>query len=161
MTTTSSDSDFTWMVEVVEPLPNCPSAKAAYDVLGAVTKQKEWRSSKFATMKFVLPDGVTEPVKKGDEYFAHMGPMKMTLSVLDSKCTQDEMVLETEGKTLCGLIHSRIKFSVYKDDKGAWMGKAQEAPLKGRWAFPNNETIEGEHLTMYRELDKKFTEEKS
>ena len=150
-----------WTVEVIEPLPHCKSAKAAYDILASPTKWKEWRSSKVAQIKSSPAPGVSEPVGQGDEWYFHP-TFFMTFSnrALEARVEDDLAVLDVQGNGFCGCCIARLKFTVYQNDKGEWMGKAQEKHIKGKWMFPSHDVIEGEHRTMYQELDKVFAQAK-
>ena len=148
-----------WTVEVDVPLPHCPSAQAAYEKLASPTKWKEWRSSEFVKIKCQAGKGVSEPVKTNDEWFFYPFIFTFTNKAIEAEATDDTAVMDAVGRGLFGLMHARLRFDVYKNDKGEWMGKAREKHMRGRWMFPKDDVIRGEHRTMFQELDKLFEEE--
>ena len=82
-----------------------------------------------------------------------------TNKAIEAEATDDTAVMDAVGRGLFGLMHARLRFDVYKNDKGEWMGKAREKHMRGRWMFPKDDVIRGEHRTMFEELDKLFEEE--
>ena len=159
MSTALSYNDEDWYVNVVEPLPDCPSIEAAYDIATKLTEHVNWRSSDFPKkVKFAFVGDTKEPAATGDVYKARLGLFIMKLTVIETMSTQEKMTWTTCAEGFCGLMRSHNCFSFFVKD-GTIYGKAQEFNLKlsrGSFLLPAKSHIENEHKTMFEELNALF-----
>lgn len=164
-----SDSDAVapdWMVTVTEPLPDCPSVQAGWERIAIQSKWGAWRSQskmrgKDVTTVVVPP--ATEPLQAGDEYIVKVGRfMRIHCRVLDSsppasmKGEAEEMVFDAQGMAFAGIVRARFRFTVFRDERGMVMARAQERIDSLPFFVPTKETLENEHRHTFRDLNKSF-----
>ena len=155
-----------WAVTVTEPLPHCPDVRAAWERIATQSKWGEWRSvSKMRgpdVITTVVPPA-TEPLQAGDEYVVRIGRwMKILCRVLESSSpdapagTNGEMVFDASGTTLGGIVKARFRFTIFRDESGMIMARAQEKILSLPLFLPTRETLENEHRHTFRDLNESF-----
>jgi len=155
-----------WMVTVTEPLPDCPSVQAGWERIATQSKWGEWRSESKMRGQDVITTVVspaTEPLQAGDEYVVKIGrSMKIRCSVLESSSPdaptgeRDEMVFDAKGTALGGIVRARFRFTVFRDEGGMVMARAQEKIVSLPFFLPPKETLESEHRHTFRDLNKSF-----
>ena len=154
-----------WAVTVTEPLPNCPSVEVGWERIATQTKWGEWRSESKMRGKGVVTTLVppaTEPLKVGDEYVVNVGRfMKIRCRVLESSIPPTnaggEMVFDSIGVALGGIVKARFRFTLFRRDDGMVMAKAEEKIRSWPFLAPSVKTLESEHRHTFRELNKHFT----
>lgn len=163
---TAGPADFDWMITVTEPLPDCPSVRAAWERVATQSKWGEWRSeSKMrgpnVTTAIVPP--ATEPLQAGDEYVVRVGNfMKINCSVVESSSRDSaadehgEMVFDAVGVSLGGLVRARFRFTIFSGEDGVVMARAQERIDSLSFLVPPKETLENEHRHTFRDLNTSF-----
>jgi hypothetical protein len=153
-----------WTVTVTEPLPDCPSIEAGWERIATQTRWGEWRSeSKMRGMDVttsVVPPA-TEPLQAGDKYIVKVGRfMRIRCRVLESSGTatseDGEMVFDATGVALGGIVKARFRFTIFKDDDGIVMARAQEKIVSLPFLAPPKQTLESEHRHTFRDLNRSF-----
>lgn len=140
----------TLTLTVTAPLPNCPSAEAAYEALASPSRMHEWREQ-FALLN--IQTSSSEPLHTNDSYVISV-PMccskyaSLTMYMIEGKVfpAEEKMVIDFVGKGFCGMLNSRLTITVFKRD-GIWMGQAQEIVFRNRWLFTPSDV---EHLVMFK-----------
>jgi hypothetical protein len=159
-------ADMDWTVTVTEPLPNCPSIKAGWERIATQTKWGEWRSESKMRGKDVITTIVppaTEPLKKGDEYIVRVGRfMKIHCLVIESSSPstvcdeQGEMIFDAMGNAMGGLVNARFRFTVFRDEDGIVIARAQEKIMSLPFLSPPKDTLESEHRHTFKNLNESF-----
>ena len=162
--TAAAPADVDWTVTVTEPLPDCPSIEAGWERIATQTKWGEWRSEskmrgKDVTTSVVPP--ATEPLQVGDKYVVKVGKfIKICCRVLESLGTatgdDGEMVFDAMGLALGGVVRARFRFTIFRDDDGMVMARAQEKITSLPFLVPSKETLESEHRHTFRDLNRSY-----
>ena len=162
--------DVEWTVTVTEPLPNCPSVKAAWERIATQTRWGEWRSESKMRGKDVitlLVPPATEPLKTGGKYVVRIGKsMKIHCQVVEASSpgiTDDEegeMVFDATGVAMGGIVNARFRFTVFRGDDGVVMARAQEKIMSLPLLVPPRETLENEHRHTFKDLNDSFRSSK-
>ena len=135
-TAVAAPNDVAWLVTVTEPLPDCPSVRAAWARIATQSTWGSWRSQS----KMRGPDVVTtvvppatEPLQAGDAYVVRVGRwLRIRCRVVESSApdaaTSDEAarVFDATATALGGLLRARFRFTVFRQPGGAVMARAQE-----------------------------------
>jgi len=155
-----------WTVTVTEPLPNCPSVKAAWERIATQTRWGEWRTESKMRGKDVFTTVVppaTEPLKPGDEYVVRVGKfMQIHCRVVDASppsiaAGEDaEMVFDATGVAMGGIVKARFRFTVFRDEDGVVMARAQEKIMSLPFLAPPKETLASEHKHTFKDLNQSF-----
>lgn len=157
--------DVDWVVAVTEPLPECPSVRAAWTRLATQSTWHTWRPpsrmrGKGVTTTVVPP--ATEPLTTGDAYVVRVNRfLTIRCRVLESPsrtptADDDEMVFDATGVALGGLVRARFRFTVFLDDDGTVMARAQEGMVALPMLRPSTATLESEHRHTLRALRESF-----
>ena len=163
---TASPTAVDWMVTVTEPLPDCPSVLAGWEKIATQSKWGEWRSESKMRGQDVITTVVppaTEPLQAGDEYIVKVGKfMKIRCRVVESSSPDtptgddDEMVFDAKATALGGIVRARFRFTVFRDEDGTVMARAQEEIVSLPFFVPPKETLESEHKHTFRDLNRSF-----
>jgi hypothetical protein len=155
-----------WMVTVTEPLPDCPSVEAGWERIATQSAWGEWRSESKMRGRGVITAVVppaTEPLQAGDEYVVKVGRwMRIRCRVLESSSPdtttgeRGEMVFDAEAKALGGMVRARFRFTVFRQEDGLVMARAQEKIASLPFLVPSKETLEREHRHTFRDLNQSF-----
>lgn len=158
--------DVDWTVIVTVPLPNCPSVEAGWAKIATQTKWNEWRSESKMRGKDVVTTVVppaTEPLKAGDQYVVKIGRfMKIRCRVIESSSSDaitgkdEQMVFDASGVALCGIVNARFRFTIFRDEEGVVMARAQEKIRSLSWLTPSQDTLENEHRHTFKDLNDSF-----
>jgi len=155
-----------WAVTVTEPLPHCSDVRAAWERIATQSKWGEWRSMSRmrgpGVITTVVPPA-TEPLQAGDKYVVRIGRwMKILCRVLESSSPDGlsdengEMVFDANGTALGGIVRARFRFTVFRDESGMVMARAQEKIFSLPLFLPTSETLENEHRHTFRDLNASF-----
>ncbi len=155
-----------WTVTVTETLPNCPSVKAAWERIATQTKWGEWRLESKMRGKDVVTTIVpptTEPLKEGGEYIVSVGKkMKIHCRVVESSSPdasfseEGELVFDAIGVAMGGIVNARFRFTIFRDEDGVVMARAQEKIMSLPFLAPPKETLESEHRHTFKNLNESF-----
>jgi hypothetical protein len=155
-----------WTVTVTEPLPNCPSVKAAWERIATQSRWGGWRTDSKMRGKDVITTIVppaTEPLKPGSEYIVRVGKfMKIHCCVVESSCPgavtgeDGEMVFDATGVAMGGIVNARFRFTVFKGEDDVVMARAQEKIMSLPFLAPPKETLESEHRHTFNDLNQSF-----
>ena len=152
-------ADVAWTVQVVEPLPHCPSVEAGWARIATQSKWGEWRTESKMRGKDVATTVVppaTEPLKAGDEYLVKVNRfMKIRCTVLESS-GDGERVFDAMGVALGGLLTARFRFTVFRGEGDIVMARAQEKLISLPMLLPAKETLESEHRRTFKDLNESF-----
>ena len=66
------------------------------------------------------------------------------------------MVFDAVGVALGGLVRARFRFTVFRDDDGGVMARAQERIASLPFVGPSKETLANEHRHTLRDLNASF-----
>jgi hypothetical protein len=162
----AAPADVNWTVTITEPLPDCPSVAAGWERIASQTKWGGWRSESRMRGKDVattLVPPATEPLKTGDKYVVRVGIfMKIHCRVLESSSPgaatgkEEELVFDALGVALGGIVKARFRFTVFRDEDGMVMARAQEKIKSLPFLTPSKETLESEHRHTFKDLNKSF-----
>lgn len=163
---TAAPAAMNWTVQVVEPLPSCPSVEAGWAKIATQTKWGEWRSETKLRGKEVATTVVppaAEPLKTGNEYIVKISRfMRIRCRVLESSSLgtasgkDDEMVFDAIGVALGGVVKARFRFTVFRGKDGTVMARAQEKMISLPLLLPSKETLENEHRQTFKDLNDSF-----
>ena len=155
-----------WTVTVTEPLPDCPSVRAGWERIATQSTWGAWRSESKMRGRDVVTTIVppaTEPLRAGDDYVVKIGRwMRIRCRVLESSAPDaatgedDALVFDAKGTALGGLLRARFRFTVFRDDGGTVMARAQERLDSLPFLLPPKATLEGEHQHTFRDLNASF-----
>jgi hypothetical protein len=155
-----------WTVTVSEPLPNCPSIKAAWERIATQTSWGEWRSESKMRGKDVITmliPPATEPLKTGGEYIVRVGKfMKIHCCVVESSSPgtttgeEGEMIFDGTGVAMGGIVNARFRFTLFRGEDGVVMARAQEKIMSLPFLVPPKETLESEHRHTFKDLNESF-----
>lgn len=154
------------MATVTEPLPDCPSVQAGWEKIASQSNWGEWRTeSKMRGRDIVttLVPPATEPLQAGDEYHVKVGRfLTIRCHVLESSSpdvqtdANERMVFDASGSALGGIVRARFRFTVFRDEGGMVMARAQERIVSLPCFIPASKTLETEHRHTFRDLNRSF-----
>jgi diacylglycerol kinase family enzyme len=148
-----------WDVEFTMELHDCLSIEDAFSRVASPSKMKDWTTMEFARNCVVtLPDGMEEPLKKGDEYLLTVGSLKGLAKVSLFETSSAKCVFEVSGSMLWNMVQNKFRTTIYQKD-GIIYGMTQEKFVKGRPLANGDEHVRKQHETMLRDLNSVFEKE--
>jgi len=155
-----------WRVTVTEPLPACPSTHAGWARIATQSRWGEWRTESAMRGRDVVTTVVppaTEPLRVGDEYLVRIGRwMTIRCRVLESSSPDvptgenDEMVFDAQGTAMAGMVRARFRFTIFRNESGMVMARAQENIVSLPFFVPSRDLLESEHRHTFRDLNESF-----
>jgi len=105
----------------------------------------------------------TEPLRAGDEYLVRIGRwMTLRCRVLESSSPDvptdenDEMVFDAQGTAMAGMVRARFRFTIFRNESGTVMARAQENIVSLPFLLPSKDLLESEHRHTFRDLNASF-----